>query len=303
MKIAIIGAGAIGLYLSAQFTQAGHDVFVLARSNFSILQGNRGFLLESNNGSEFVCLSDVCSDINDMPKCDLVILCTHLHHNRFYLDQLHKILTKNSVLITVQNGLRFEEDIIQALPNHIQFFSAVCWIKVNNLAPNQIRHAFFEEIRVGKYHPASLTNHLSQEDMALLKALSVKGVKFIPSTSIATSQVEMLSINVPAFLMCNLFDYSIEELRKDKACFEICLQLHAEILAAATQAGCEIDMGLIERVVEKLHDMPPLPSVPAKIFMKRMRQELPHDLSSLLEFFEDYEVKVPLLEKYAAKLI
>jgi 2-dehydropantoate 2-reductase len=108
MKIAIIGAGAIGGYVGAKLALAGEDVtFIVRGNNLKAIRKN-GMKLVMQDGTEYVA-SKVKASNNyaEAGTQDIVILAMKAHQLASVVDDLPKLLGPNTTIVTMQNGIPF----------------------------------------------------------------------------------------------------------------------------------------------------------------------------------------------------
>jgi 2-dehydropantoate 2-reductase len=108
MKIAIIGAGAIGGYVGAKLALAGEDVsFIVRGANLAAIRGH-GIKLVSHDGSEQIAKSVKASnDYAAVGVQDLVILAMKAHQLEAIVDDLPHLIGPQTVVVTMQNGIPF----------------------------------------------------------------------------------------------------------------------------------------------------------------------------------------------------
>jgi 2-dehydropantoate 2-reductase len=108
MKIAIIGAGAIGGYVGVKLALAGEDVsFIVRGANLEAIRKN-GMKLVMHDGSEHVA-KDVKAT-NDYAAAgvqDLVILAMKAHQLEAVVDDVPKLIGPDTLIVTMQNGVPF----------------------------------------------------------------------------------------------------------------------------------------------------------------------------------------------------
>jgi 2-dehydropantoate 2-reductase len=108
MKIAIIGAGAIGGYVGAKLALAGEDVtFIVRGANLEAIKAS-GIKLIDNDGTEHVA-PDVKATDNyaEAGVQELVILALKAHQVDAVADQVGKLMGPDTVVVTMQNGIPF----------------------------------------------------------------------------------------------------------------------------------------------------------------------------------------------------
>jgi 2-dehydropantoate 2-reductase len=108
VKIAIIGAGAIGGYVGARLALAGEEVTFLVRgANLAALR-DRGLRLVMNDGTEHHARNvRATDDYAQAGPQDLVILATKAHQVAAVADQLPKLFGRDTAVVTMQNGIPF----------------------------------------------------------------------------------------------------------------------------------------------------------------------------------------------------
>jgi 2-dehydropantoate 2-reductase len=108
MKIAIIGAGAIGGYVGAKLALAGEEVtFIVRGENLRAIR-EHGMRLQLADGSEQVA-QDVraTDDYGAAGPQDLVILATKAHQVAAVAGELPRLFGPDTAVVTMQNGIPF----------------------------------------------------------------------------------------------------------------------------------------------------------------------------------------------------
>jgi 2-dehydropantoate 2-reductase len=108
MKIAVIGAGAIGGLVGAKLALAGEDVtFIVRGKNLDAIATN-GFKLIGADGTEQVALNAKATDRYDQagPQ-DIVVLAMKAHQVEAVANDVPKLFGPETVVVTMQNGIPF----------------------------------------------------------------------------------------------------------------------------------------------------------------------------------------------------
>ena len=108
MKIAIIGAGAIGGYLGVKLALAGEQVTFLARgANLAAIQKN-GMKLILQDGSEQVApMAKASADYAQTGPQDLVILALKAHQVAAVAKDMQHLFGADTTVVTMQNGIPY----------------------------------------------------------------------------------------------------------------------------------------------------------------------------------------------------
>lgn len=108
MKIAIIGAGAIGGYVGAKLALAGEDVtFIVRGANLEVIR-KKGMKLIMHDGAEQVAASvKATDDYAEAGPQDLVILAMKAHQVEAVAKDLPSLLGPETAVVTMQNGIPY----------------------------------------------------------------------------------------------------------------------------------------------------------------------------------------------------
>jgi len=108
MKIAVIGAGAIGGLVGGRLALAGEDVTFIVRGDNLAAIGERGIRLIENDGSEQVARNVVATDRYDQagPQ-DVVVLAMKAHQLEAVALDVPRLFGPETVVVTMQNGIPY----------------------------------------------------------------------------------------------------------------------------------------------------------------------------------------------------
>lgn len=108
MKIAIIGAGAIGGYVGVKLALAGEDVTFIVRGRNLHAIRERGMKLITQDGTEHIAARvKATDDYAQAGPQDLVILAVKAHQVDDVAEELPKLLGPDTPVVTMQNGIPF----------------------------------------------------------------------------------------------------------------------------------------------------------------------------------------------------
>jgi 2-dehydropantoate 2-reductase len=108
MKIAIIGAGAIGGYVGVKLALAGEDLtFIVRGANLRAIRSN-GMKLIMQDGTEHVASNVKATDsYSEAGVQDLVILALKAHQLDGVADEVGKLVGPDTAIVTMQNGIPY----------------------------------------------------------------------------------------------------------------------------------------------------------------------------------------------------
>lgn len=108
MKIAVIGAGAIGGYVGVKLALAGEDVtFIVRGANLEAISKN-GVKLIMDDGVEHIASNvKATNDYDKAGHQDIIVLAMKAHQLEAVANDLPKLIGPETVIVTMQNGIPF----------------------------------------------------------------------------------------------------------------------------------------------------------------------------------------------------
>lgn len=189
MKIAIIGAGAIGGLVGAKLALAGEDVtFVVRGANLDAI-GKNGIKLIAHDGTEQVSTHVKASnDYTAIGVQDMVILAMKAHQVEAIADELPKLLGPDTVIVTMQNGVPFwyfarhggplegsrvasvdpTGSLLEKIPS-AQVIGCVVYPASELIAPGVIKHIEGDRFPVGEL-TGEITERVTRVSVCFVKA-------------------------------------------------------------------------------------------------------------------------------------
>jgi 2-dehydropantoate 2-reductase len=108
MKIAIIGAGAIGGLVGARLALAGNDVtFIVRGRNLEAIRERGIRLIGADGGEQATDEVRATSDYGRAGPQDLVILAMKANQLEAVIDDLPRLLGPDTAIVTMQNGIPY----------------------------------------------------------------------------------------------------------------------------------------------------------------------------------------------------
>lgn len=104
MRIAVMGAGAVGGYFGGVLADQGEDVVLIARGAHGEAISKNGLQVDSHWGS-FNIRVDVTDDPSTVGTVDLVLHCTKVYSISESLPSLEGMIGDDTNILTIQNGV------------------------------------------------------------------------------------------------------------------------------------------------------------------------------------------------------
>lgn len=150
MRYGVIGTGAIGGYYGAKLARSGQDVHFLFHSDYDYVR-EHGLRVNSGDGGFHLDHVNAYQDVRQMPKCDVVIVALKTVHELMLRDMLPPLLTDDTVVLLIQNGMGMEQDVEQMVPG-VKLAAGLAFICCSKTHPGVIDHLDLSGLNVGNYN-------------------------------------------------------------------------------------------------------------------------------------------------------
>jgi len=156
MKIAIVGAGAVGGWYGGLLALAGHEVHAISRSDHAVLQ-HSGLVLRDRQGERVARFRSAAAESRGIGPCDLVVVAAKATANAALPDLIRPLLGPATLLLTLQNGMGNVDAFTGLLPVE-RIVAGLCFVCINRIEPGVVANTHAGYIRmaaaVGPVNPA-----------------------------------------------------------------------------------------------------------------------------------------------------
>src|SRR5882762_7061024 len=108
MKVAVMGAGAVGCYYGGLLARAGHDVVLIGRPLHVEAIKRRGLRLETQTFDEYVRLS-ARTESSSVHGAQLVLFCVKSNDTESGATAIRRHLAPDALVLSLQNGVENAE--------------------------------------------------------------------------------------------------------------------------------------------------------------------------------------------------
>lgn len=116
MTFVVVGAGGVGGYFGGKLAQKGEDVWFVARGSHLAAMQRNGLTVNASDGTFVIPPGKMVATPANMGKADVVLFCVKSYDTETAASSLSRIVTDDSVVICLQNGVDNEEKIKKMLP-------------------------------------------------------------------------------------------------------------------------------------------------------------------------------------------
>ena len=149
MRYGIIGVGAIGGFYGSKLAYSGQEVHFLLHSDYQFVK-EHGMQVDSCDGSFHLDDVNVYQNVEDMPKCDVVLVGLKTTNNHLLAKLLPPLLHEHTIVVLIQNGIGVEADVQQMFPK-TQLVAGLAFICSAKTEPGRVNHQCYGSINLGNY--------------------------------------------------------------------------------------------------------------------------------------------------------
>lgn len=242
-QILMVGAGAVGGFFGAHLAQCHANVSFLLRPRTLAAVRERGLTIRSAGGS-FTVHPPAASDPRELPAPDLVILSNKAYDLDEALDQLGPVLTRRTVILTLQNGVDIEDRIIRRLERD-QVVGGVAFIYSKIVEPGVIEHYKRGAVTVGE-----LMGHTSDRLAAIKELFTQAGLPCRIADDIRRAKWEKMCWNCAFNPLTVVINDRVARAIEDPDMLRVIHGVVAEVAAVAAAVKVALDDDIADKVVQ-----------------------------------------------------
>jgi 2-dehydropantoate 2-reductase len=249
MKVAIVGAGALGCYYGAMLQRSGQDVHFLMRSDYQWVR-QHGLQIRSYLGDFQLPQVQAHASSAEIGVSDLVIISLKTTDNEALKNILPPLIGKSTLLLTLQNGLGNEEFLAENFgAEHV--LGGVCFVCINRLGPGMIDHSSNGNIEIGDFSGQHAAELQKVHDMFV-----AAGIESAVSENLKATRWKKLVWNIPFNgLAVSEGGITVDRILQNPGLLQRLRALMREVLAAAGAEGVEITQAYADWQVERTYPM------------------------------------------------
>jgi 2-dehydropantoate 2-reductase len=199
MRIGIVGAGALGSVFGALLLEKGVETVLIRRNQSEVDRiREKGLALEGVSGSR-VINAPIFSVREESGKADLALVMVKAYDTEAAAPIIERILRKDGVVLTLQNGIGNFEILNQAFPGRVLLGTTT--IGAQALGKGRFRHTGLGETNLGEVD-GTITDR-SQDIASLLEKMEAGRVNVKENAvgGVWSKLVINAAINAPATLL------------------------------------------------------------------------------------------------------
>ncbi len=249
-KYGVIGTGAIGGYYGGKLARSGKEVHFLFHGDYDYVK-EHGLQVDSCDGSFHLDQVNAYSNTADMPPCDVVLVCLKTTNNHLLKELLPPLLTPNTVVVLIQNGIGVEADVQQMFPE-TAIVAGLAFICSAKTEPGRVNHQFYGSINLGNYS--------CQDDVRLHSILDDFKNAGVEAALVSYDEARWKKAvwNMPFNGMTVALNTQTNKLLQNPSTRRLIRDLMLEVIHAAQHLGVSnLDESFAEKMLQTTDEMTP----------------------------------------------
>jgi 2-dehydropantoate 2-reductase len=281
LKIAVMGAGAVGCYHGGMLARVGHAVVLIARPQHVDAIARDGLRMETRTFDERVRLA-ASIDPGAVQGANLVLFCVKSTDTEAAGAQIRPYLAPDALVLCLQNGVDNADRLRTVLPSH-QVSAAVVYVATEMAGPGHVKHHGRGELVI---EPSAASD-------AVAKALTAAGVPTEVSGNVRGALWTKLVINCAYNAVSAIAQRPYGEAVAGEGVKDVMRDVVDECLAVAKAEGVQLPGDVHAAVGKIVESMPAQYSSTAQDLARGKRTEIDYLNGLIVRRGEALGVKTP----------
>jgi 2-dehydropantoate 2-reductase len=266
MKIAIMGAGAVGCYYGGILARAGHDVVLVGRPQHVEAIRRQGLFMDTRSFQEHVTVR-ASTETSDIAGAEIVLCCVKSTDTQQAARAMAPHLAADALVLSLQNGVDNAEQLQAELAQQsVRVAPAVVYVATEMAGPGHVKHHGRGELVVG---PATLSDGQTQQ-------FAAAGIPILVSDNVAGALWSKLILNCAYNALSAITQVSYGTLWQAEGVQPVMRDVVAECLAVADAEGIVLPEDAWGNIVRIAETMPAQMSSTAQDLARKKRSEIDH---------------------------
>jgi len=243
LKVAVMGAGAVGCYYGGMLARAGHSVTLIARPQHVDAVTRHGLRMETRSFDEQVKLQ-AGTDTAAVEGADVVLFCVKSTDTEQAGAQMLSMLQPGTLVLCLQNGVDNADRLRTVLPPD-QVAAAVVYVGCEMAGPGHLRHHGRGELVI---EPSATSERLAQ-------ALAAAGVPTEISANVRGALWAKLILNCAHNAISAIAQMPYGETAKGVGVPDVMRDVVDECMAVARADGVDVPgdpMAAVRKIIDTM---------------------------------------------------
>lgn len=263
MKIAIMGAGAVGCYYGAMLARAGHDVTLVTRPQHVQAIREHGLVLETRAFTETVPVA-ATTEASGVADAEIVLFCVKSGDTASAGRDIAPHLLPGAAILSLQNGVDNAERLQEIVGRPV--IPTAVYVATEMSGPGHVRHHGRGELVIGP-GPSSAR---------LVDVFGQAGIGTEISDNVTGALWTKLIVNCAYNALSAIPQLPYGRMIAVEGVGACMTDIVAECLAVARQSGVHVDDDILDKVLALAAAMPDQSSSTAHDLARGKRTEIDH---------------------------
>ncbi len=263
MKIAVMGAGAVGCYYGGMLARAGNEVLLIGRPQHVAAINRDGLLLETQGFTARVPLQ-ASTDPRRIEGAKLVLCCVKSTDTEQVAAELAALLDPDAWVLSLQNGIDNAKRLGEGLQREV--LPVVVYVATEMTGPGQVKHHGRGELEIG---PSSIADEL-------VELFSQASIPVQVSDNVAGALWAKLILNCAYNALSAITQLPYGKLVLGAGVEQVMRAVVHECLAVARADGVSVTGDMWQAVLQIARTMPSQFSSTAQDLARHKRSEIDH---------------------------
>jgi 2-dehydropantoate 2-reductase len=159
MRIAVMGAGAVGSYYGGMLSRAGHQVMLIGRTQHVEAIRQHGLFMDTTGFRARVHVR-ASTEVSDIQGASLVLCCVKSNDTEKAAAAMAPFVDPDAVILSLQNGVDNAKRLHAQLLRSV--YPAVVYVAVEMMGPGHLKHHGRGELVVG---PSAMSAEMLEDFM------------------------------------------------------------------------------------------------------------------------------------------
>jgi 2-dehydropantoate 2-reductase len=240
VRIAVMGAGAVGGYFGARLAAASHEVAFIGRGKHLEAMRRQGISINSFQGDFHIGDALFTADPADVGTVDLVLFCVKSYDTEEAARRLSPLIGAQTAILSLQNGVDNADKVARHWDPQ-RTLAGVVYIGAQLLQPALIKHSSGGKIMLGE-----LSGVVQETTHALESTLTAAGIPCEISREIRNVQWWKLLWNAPFCAISCLTRATVKDIVDSDSLTKLALDCMKEVRAAAKTQAIDLSPALFD---------------------------------------------------------
>jgi len=269
IRVAVLGAGAVGCYFGGMLARAGHEVTLIGRPVHVDAFRARGLRFEGLKFDEHVAVK-ASTEASAVRGCRLVLFCVKSTDTDAAAAQIAPFLDAGALVLNLQNGVDNTERIQARVAQPV--IPAVVYVATEMAGPGHLKHHGRGDLVIG-----DLGGKVPRDALALVKQwFEAAGVPVAVSDNVAGELWAKLVVNCAYNALSAITQLPYGKMIEGPGVRDVMRDVVEETLAVAKASGVAMASDMLARTYKIAEAMPTQFSSTAQDLARGKPTEIEH---------------------------